>query len=158
MEGNSCSRQMCQKSRRIGCVISRCNLQCRITQPIIRLFWHICTCTKLQVKWNLNFMTNHSMVPLTDNCPSKWRLPTKLDLFCSRNQFFVFRPELRRKLFRLKNLGDVQDTEQNGDESQFKVRSYYQLLCSLYPLTWLLFESVTICGYINDIDCTEPPG
>ena len=49
----------------------------------------------------------------------------KLDLFSSRNQFFVFRPELRRKLFRLKNLGDVQDTEQNGDESQFKVRSYY---------------------------------
>ena len=34
----------------------------------------------------------------------------------------MFRPELRRKLFRLKNLGDVQDTEQNGDESQFKVQ------------------------------------
>ena len=33
----------------------------------------------------------------------------------------MFRPELRRKLFRLKNLSDVQDTEENGDESQFKV-------------------------------------
>ena len=30
--------QTCQKSRGIGCVISRCNLQCGITQPILRLF------------------------------------------------------------------------------------------------------------------------
>ena len=30
--------QICQKSRRIGCVIPRCKLQCRITQPTLRLF------------------------------------------------------------------------------------------------------------------------
>ena len=33
---------MCQKSRRIGCVIPSCNLQCGITQPILRLCWLIC--------------------------------------------------------------------------------------------------------------------
>ena len=33
--------QICQKSRRIGCVIPRCNLQHGITQPIIRLYWKI---------------------------------------------------------------------------------------------------------------------
>ena len=27
----------------IGCVILRCNLQCGITQPILRFFWHLCT-------------------------------------------------------------------------------------------------------------------
>ena len=27
----------------IGCVIAHCNLQSGITQPILRLFWHICT-------------------------------------------------------------------------------------------------------------------
>ena len=56
-----------------------------------------------------------------------------------RNQFFVFRPELRRKLFRLKNLGDVQDTEQNGDESQFKVRPMHTMDGTLRNL---LFTSV----------------
>ena len=35
--------QIRQKSRRIGCVIPRCKLKRRITQPILRLFWHICT-------------------------------------------------------------------------------------------------------------------
>ena len=30
--------QMCQKGRRMGCVITRCKLQCGITQPILRLF------------------------------------------------------------------------------------------------------------------------
>ena len=35
--------QTCQKSQRIGCVIPRCKLQCGITQPILRLFWHICS-------------------------------------------------------------------------------------------------------------------
>ena len=34
---------MCPKSWRIGCVISHYNLQCGITQPILRPFWHICT-------------------------------------------------------------------------------------------------------------------
>ena len=34
--------QICQKSRRIGCVIPHCNLQCGVTQPILQLFWHIC--------------------------------------------------------------------------------------------------------------------
>ena len=34
--------QICQKSQRIGCVIPRCKLQCGITQPILRLFLHIC--------------------------------------------------------------------------------------------------------------------
>lgn len=29
---------------------------------------------------------------------------------------------LRKKLFRLKNLGELQDTEENNDDSQFKVR------------------------------------
>ena len=32
--------QICQKSRRIGCVIPYCNLQRDIKQPILRLFWH----------------------------------------------------------------------------------------------------------------------
>ena len=31
--------QICQKSRRIGCVIPRCNLQCGITQPILQIFY-----------------------------------------------------------------------------------------------------------------------
>ena len=31
-----------KKSRRIGCVIPRYNLQCGITQPNLRHFWHIC--------------------------------------------------------------------------------------------------------------------
>ena len=35
--------QICQKSWRIGCAIPCCKLQCGITQPILRLFWHICT-------------------------------------------------------------------------------------------------------------------
>ena len=35
--------QISQKSQRIGWVIPRHNLQCGITQPILRLFWHICT-------------------------------------------------------------------------------------------------------------------
>ena len=35
--------QICHKSWRIGCVIPLCNLQCRITQPTLQLFWHICT-------------------------------------------------------------------------------------------------------------------
>ena len=30
--------QICQKSRKIGCVIPHCNLQRGITQPILRLF------------------------------------------------------------------------------------------------------------------------
>ena len=34
--------QIGQTSRRIGCVISCCKLQCVITQSILRLFWHIC--------------------------------------------------------------------------------------------------------------------
>ena len=38
-----CTVQICRKSQRIGCVISHCNLQCGITQPILRLFRHICT-------------------------------------------------------------------------------------------------------------------
>lgn len=29
---------------------------------------------------------------------------------------------LRKKLFRLKNLGELQDTDANNDDSQFKVR------------------------------------
>ena len=33
-----CTVQICRKSQRISCVISRCNLQCGITQPILRLF------------------------------------------------------------------------------------------------------------------------
>ena len=32
-----------------------------------------------------------------------------------------FRPQLCRKLFRLKNLGGVQDTEENSDDSELKV-------------------------------------
>ena len=36
--------QVCQKSRRIGCVIPRCNLQHRIMQPILWLFWHVHVC------------------------------------------------------------------------------------------------------------------
>ena len=32
-----------KKSQRIGCVIPRCNLLRGITQPIIRILWHICT-------------------------------------------------------------------------------------------------------------------
>ena len=43
-ESSLCAVQICQKIRRIGCVILRCKLQCGITQPILRLFWHICTC------------------------------------------------------------------------------------------------------------------
>ena len=35
--------QICQKSRRIGCVIPHCKLQHWIAQPILRLIWHICT-------------------------------------------------------------------------------------------------------------------
>ena len=35
--------QICPKIRRIGCVIPPCNLQHGITQPILQLFWHICT-------------------------------------------------------------------------------------------------------------------
>ena len=34
-----------------------------------------------------------------------------------------FRPHLCRKLFRLKNLGEVQDTEENSDDSELKVRN-----------------------------------
>ena len=34
--------QICKKSRRIGCVIPYCKLQCGITQPTLRLFLHIC--------------------------------------------------------------------------------------------------------------------
>ena len=34
--------QICQKSQRIGCMILCCKLQRGITQPILRLFWHIC--------------------------------------------------------------------------------------------------------------------
>ena len=33
--------QICQKSERISCVIPRCKLHCGITQPILRIFWHI---------------------------------------------------------------------------------------------------------------------
>ena len=40
---NSKEHVQCQKSPRIGCVIPRCTLQCKITQPILWLFWHICT-------------------------------------------------------------------------------------------------------------------
>ena len=34
---------ICQKRWSEGCVILYCNLQCGITQPILRLFWHICS-------------------------------------------------------------------------------------------------------------------
>ena len=30
--------QICQKSRRVGCVIPHCKLQCGMTKPIFRLF------------------------------------------------------------------------------------------------------------------------
>ena len=40
--------QICQNSWRIGCVIPHCKLQCGITQPIIQLFWHICTRSRLR--------------------------------------------------------------------------------------------------------------
>ncbi len=35
--------------------------------------------------------------------------------------FFLNRPALGRKLFRLKSLSELQDTEANSDDSQFKV-------------------------------------
>ena len=39
LEVNKCTElQICLKSRRIGCVIPHCNLQCRMTQPILRTF------------------------------------------------------------------------------------------------------------------------
>ena len=34
---------ICQKSRGMGCVIPRWHLQRVITQPILRLFWHVCS-------------------------------------------------------------------------------------------------------------------
>ena len=40
--GNQDVVQICQKSRRIGCVIPHCNLQRGFTQPILQLFGHIC--------------------------------------------------------------------------------------------------------------------
>ena len=38
--------------------------------------------------------------------------------------FFLNRPALGRKLFKLKSLDELQDTEANNDDSQFRVRSH----------------------------------
>ena len=44
--------QICQKSRRIGCVIPHCNLHCGITQPILPLFLtYIYYCTQLSLHY-----------------------------------------------------------------------------------------------------------
>ena len=42
LTGRSANRYV-KKSWRIGCVIPHCKLQCGITQPILKLFGHICT-------------------------------------------------------------------------------------------------------------------
>ena len=49
------SVQICQKIRRIGCVILCCKLQCGITQPILQLFWHICS-----LFWWCCYVTSHT--------------------------------------------------------------------------------------------------
>ena len=53
--------QICQKSQRIGCVIPLCKLQGGISQPILRLFWHICMCQARSFFKNLQYRTTTSM-------------------------------------------------------------------------------------------------
>ena len=48
--------------------------------------------------------------------------------------------DLNDKLFRLKNVEGLQDTEANQDDSELKVRRYYYQLDQHNYISWFLFE------------------
>ena len=80
--------QICQKSRRIGCEIPSRKLHCRITQPILRLFWHICIHVLLagigilHISWEaLRFIAVLENVHARDLHPPPWSWSLSKDKF-----------------------------------------------------------------------------
>ena len=63
------------KSQRIGCVIPHCYLQRWITQPILRIFWHICSSGTVKSHSCAMFLLNR----LGSNCELRYRWTASTD-------------------------------------------------------------------------------
>ena len=103
------SCKICQKWRRIGCVIPRSKLQRGITQPILKLFWHICTYLAKFPR-----LMSISMVPPAGTMSislttSLWRLRWRAIEKCR------FTSVRRRSRFTLRGEGEERKSWWNGD-------------------------------------------
>ena len=102
--------QICQNIQRIGCMIPCCKLQCRITQPILRICWHICTC-RIVGTWPHWYVTIIHHVQIGTGKSSTWPVKGDLGFEKSRKITWFSHPKVSSFLQSLFNFGAVTEPQ-----------------------------------------------